>query len=213
MDKLVSTHTISFTDALTATFRAVIGSGEVSQEAKSRLQEECRTSAERVNAAMDPFADLGVLAFANAFDRAITMLGILGTQKIANGVTASGKTSYVKIPCAVRPKEDKIRFLIDAGCEWASVPNPTAYVLALTLRSEGVTSFGLDPEDNAAMDAFVQKSLKVACSLVSLSTGPKQALYQVFGAALATPKVLDSVVKSIDANSAVVTPEQEIANA
>jgi hypothetical protein len=211
MDQLVSTNSVTVAQALAATLKAVISSGEVSQAAQERLKEECRESSERATSAMDPFADMGVLSFANAFDRAITMLGILGTQKIANGVTASGKTSYVKIPCAVRPKEDKIKFLVDAGCTWAAVPNPTAYVLALTLRSEGVTSFGLDPDDAQALEAFVQKSLKVACSLVSLSTGPKQALYQVFGAALAQPKVLPSVVASIE--SSVTTPEQEIANA
>lgn len=175
---------------------------EMSAEAERRLHEECQKDAAQQTGNMDPYADKGVLAFANALMRAIDQMGILSTAKVEDGLTASGKTRYTKIPTSVQCNPKTVAKMVAAGCEWAKVPNPTTYVLALVLRSDGLSSFGVDGANPQQMQAFVAKGLKSACTLLQLSTGPKEAIYQVFGAALAPKKVLASVVKSIDAPSA-----------
>lgn len=189
---------------------AIFTGGQVSDSAFDATKVAARELAQIQSEAADPYADRGIFIVATAIMAAISAAGIVGTKKVATDqVTAKGNIKYVTIATAVTAGKDVLKAYADEGHEWASLPNPSVYALALLLRAKGMSSTGVTA---AQVVPMLGQAVKYAGTLLGLAKGPKEAVEQLLVASIPSEyrPVLDSVIKSIEAPA---TPADEMANA
>jgi hypothetical protein len=214
MKELASTSSsITKVDAWALGLESIITGSAVSEAAFEATKSAARELANIKSEAADPYADRGIFIVATAIMAAINAAGIVGTKKVATDqVTAKGNIKYVTIATAVSAGRDTLKAYADEGHEWASLPNPSVYALALLLRAKGMSSNSVTAEKVVPM---LGQAVKYAGTLLGLAKGPKEAVEQLLIASIPSEyrPVLTSVIESIDAPALPMTPAQEMAAA
>lgn len=194
-----TSSSITKADAWALGLEAIFTGGSVPDTAFDATKSAARELANIKSEAADPYADRGIFIVATAIMAAINAAGIVGAKKVATDQrTAKGNVKFVTIATAVTADQYVLKAYADEGHEWASLPNPSVYALALLLRHKGMRSAGVTADQVVPM---LGQAVKYAGTLLGLAKGPKEAVEQLLVASIPAQyrPVLTSVIDSIDA--------------